>query len=426
MLALNDQLAKMFSGPLYSHAQRAEFKRFCKECAVIPTILVCVLGFTVMTLVYVVNGVFSTTADGWFGGDQRIRLLQISICLLVMLAMAVVWRFKRSHWTAITYLVLILGFSISPVHTYISGDIGGAWRWLAPYFVFVAGMFGLLRLPLIAMLVVSVISGAVVLYNLSAWHQVDSLMIGLTGGMHILGIGLWMSNRWRDHQLFEERLVGDQMTGNETTNSMLSDQIQRKVIHSIRQPLTAVSLRMDLIELKSKGGDVMREDLIAMNEALVELQARVDDLAGDKNLNAVSSALQAQVVPGSLKGATILVVDNESLVRAATSTIFEIEGANVLSVPSAQDAIEQYQASESDVDLLVCDYRLGDGMTGLELIRRIRRIGNAKTPAMIVTGYPADIPDVTGEAITILTKPLGLRVLRTQATLLLNEVTGHR
>ena len=94
--------------------------------------------------------------------------------------------------------------------------------------------------------------------------------------------------------------------------------------------------------------------------------------------------------------ATVLLVDDEELVRSATAAMLRDLGYSVVEFGSASQAIAAVQ-SGIEADALVSDY-LMPGMTGGALITELRAAG-FKFPSLLVTGYaaagedvPADVP----------------------------------
>ncbi|WP_146205890.1 response regulator [Azospirillum sp. TSH58] len=100
--------------------------------------------------------------------------------------------------------------------------------------------------------------------------------------------------------------------------------------------------------------------------------------------------------------ATILLVEDEALVRMATATVLEHAGFRIMEASSGPDALDVF-AREPEVDLVLTDYAM-PGMTGLELVRelRARRPG---LPVLMVTGY-AEIQRASAlDGLPILQKP---------------------
>lgn len=106
---------------------------------------------------------------------------------------------------------------------------------------------------------------------------------------------------------------------------------------------------------------------------------------------------------------TILVVEDEGQIRESLVEYLELLGHRAKSAPDAQTGLQHVR---DGVDLVITDQRL-PGMTGLELIREIRRL-NQQLPIFVMTGYP-DIPTVQEAwalgAVAFLKKPLDLKGL---------------
>jgi CheY-like chemotaxis protein len=84
---------------------------------------------------------------------------------------------------------------------------------------------------------------------------------------------------------------------------------------------------------------------------------------------------------------TILVVEDEGLVRDRLKLILELQGFRVNAVTTAEEALEQFVKSR--VDVIVADIGLV-GMTGVELARLVKR-RMPKVPVLLITGLPEKI-----------------------------------
>jgi len=100
--------------------------------------------------------------------------------------------------------------------------------------------------------------------------------------------------------------------------------------------------------------------------------------------------------------ATILLVDDEDLVRAGTAEMLSDLGYDVIEATSGADAMRILRESANVVDLLVTDY-LMPGINGVELIDEARMLAPA-IKAMLITGY-STIAEGPGHAIPRLAKP---------------------
>ena len=117
-------------------------------------------------------------------------------------------------------------------------------------------------------------------------------------------------------------------------------------------------------------------------------------------------------------GATVLVVDDESEVRAFERRVLEGIGYGVLEATNGADAIDR-MAGAARVDLLVADLQMPE-VSGAEMVRRIR-LTRPDMPVLYVTGHIDGLMDERslwqGEAF--LEKPFTVAGLREAVSLLL-------
>ena len=102
------------------------------------------------------------------------------------------------------------------------------------------------------------------------------------------------------------------------------------------------------------------------------------------------------------RSATILLVEDEVLVRMGTATVLEQAGFRIMEAANGPQALEVMER-EPEVDLVLTDYAM-PGMTGLELIRTLRA-RRRDLPVLMVTGY-AEIPKAASvDGLVIVQKP---------------------
>jgi CheY-like chemotaxis protein len=97
---------------------------------------------------------------------------------------------------------------------------------------------------------------------------------------------------------------------------------------------------------------------------------------------------------------TILLVDDEELVRRATADMLRDMGHEIIEVSSAALALETL-AERDDIELIITDYLMA-GMRGSELIDRARQI-RGDIRALLITGYARFAGEEGG--VTRLAKP---------------------
>ena len=82
---------------------------------------------------------------------------------------------------------------------------------------------------------------------------------------------------------------------------------------------------------------------------------------------------------------SILVVDNEQLVREALIDILDTIGVHVISANSGREGIDTYQDYHNSIDLVILDMRL-PGMDGPEILKALRAI-NPEVKVIVSSGY---------------------------------------
>lgn len=108
--------------------------------------------------------------------------------------------------------------------------------------------------------------------------------------------------------------------------------------------------------------------------------------------------------------AKVLVVEDEPNAREASRLYLSHCGHEVTTAANAESAIQQ--AEEQQPDVLVCDWRLGAGGSGVDVAREIQR--RYATPVIFVTAYPIDeLVEATADLAVsrYLKKPVSLAVL---------------
>jgi len=80
----------------------------------------------------------------------------------------------------------------------------------------------------------------------------------------------------------------------------------------------------------------------------------------------------------------VLLVEDDPAVRDATRLLLKAEGYRVTAVESLADASQKVR--QESIDLLVTDYHLGDGETGIQVIAALREILGFSVKAVLMTG----------------------------------------
>ncbi|MEJ1157401.1 ATP-binding protein [Prosthecomicrobium sp. N25] len=127
--------------------------------------------------------------------------------------------------------------------------------------------------------------------------------------------------------------------------------------------------------------------------------------------------LMARSLQGyGLSGALVAVVENDEAVREATTTLLERWSCRVVAGGSVAAVTAAGEAAGQAPDLILADYHLDEGRTGLDAIRALRsRFGRA-IPAVVVTADYSDavageVAAANAELMRKPVKPAELRAL---------------
>jgi DNA-binding NtrC family response regulator len=122
---------------------------------------------------------------------------------------------------------------------------------------------------------------------------------------------------------------------------------------------------------------------------------------------------------------TILVVDDEQVIRLAVASFLEAHGFDVLQAPDAATAQIVFRSKRPDV--VVCDFALPDG-DALELLERFHSV-DPECPVIVLTGHASvdlAVRAIQEGASHFLTKPVDLPALQTVIDRVLENQTLKR
>ena len=127
--------------------------------------------------------------------------------------------------------------------------------------------------------------------------------------------------------------------------------------------------------------------------------------------------------PSSGAGQLVLLVEDAPAVRRTLRAWLERLGYQVVEAADGPEALERWRAERDRIRLVLSDVVMPRGMTGLELVRRLRAEA-PDLPAVVMSGYSGDL--VAGgrpEDVGFLAKPCGADTL---AAALEWELAGRR
>jgi len=108
----------------------------------------------------------------------------------------------------------------------------------------------------------------------------------------------------------------------------------------------------------------------------------------------------------------VVIIDDDALVLEATRGLVRSWGCQVVAAESCKDAVAKLSELGKRPDLIVCDYRLPEGSTGVDAIETLR--GTSEIPALLVTGDPtlAECDDDLVGGYRLLHKPVNPKTFR--------------
>jgi two-component system, sensor histidine kinase len=110
----------------------------------------------------------------------------------------------------------------------------------------------------------------------------------------------------------------------------------------------------------------------------------------------------------------VVVIDDEAIILLSLRAMLEDWKYEVVAAMSGQDALRMLKDAERIPDMIIADYRLRAGKTGLEAIRDIHKACNSDIPAIVLTGdtAPERIAEVNGSGFQLIHKPVTPSMLR--------------
>ncbi|MBI5164185.1 MAG: PAS domain S-box protein [Magnetospirillum sp.] len=110
----------------------------------------------------------------------------------------------------------------------------------------------------------------------------------------------------------------------------------------------------------------------------------------------------------------ILIVDDEPIIRLSLQLLLEGWGHRVVTAANADEAILRADETDCRLNAILADYRLGESMTGVDVVQAIHRRCGRAIPAVIVTGDTARerIQEVQRSGLGIMHKPVAADELK--------------
>jgi len=122
-----------------------------------------------------------------------------------------------------------------------------------------------------------------------------------------------------------------------------------------------------------------------------------------------------------LRGKLVVVIDDDALALAGTDGLLKSWGCHVITAVSDRDALASLD--QDTPDLIISDFHLKEGRTGIDAITQIREVLGATIPALLISGdmSPERVREANESGNHLLHKPVGPMTLRAMISRLLQD-----
>jgi|HubBroStandDraft_1064217.scaffolds.fasta_scaffold23621_4 DNA-binding NtrC family response regulator len=86
---------------------------------------------------------------------------------------------------------------------------------------------------------------------------------------------------------------------------------------------------------------------------------------------------------------TVLVVDDEAMLRSIFADLLAHEGYGCVTAANAIDALQIIEANLIELDLLITDIRMPGALNGLDLANKVREL-QPRTSILLISGFADD------------------------------------
>jgi CheY-like chemotaxis protein len=186
--------------------------------------------------------------------------------------------------------------------------------------------------------------------------------------------------------------------------------------HDIRQPMHALGLLV--AQLRGLACEVELK-LVAeqIATAVFTLNGRLSELLDLLEVGAAASktdSVPAGVLPDHTNGKLIVVVDDDPVVLESTGGLLRSWGCTVVTGESGGSALAALLEHQQPPDLIISDFRLSGGETGIDAIGQLRSAFADAVPALLVSADvgPQPLHDARASGFLLLHKPVDPMKLR--------------
>ena len=132
------------------------------------------------------------------------------------------------------------------------------------------------------------------------------------------------------------------------------------------------------------------------------------------NKRAIEASIVPRAQPSLANDKLVLVIDDDPLVLEGMSGIFRKWGCRVIIADSDSKALKAAAEQDDVPDLIISDYHLANGRTGIETVEWLRGELSAPIPAFLISGDtdPATLHEAKVKGFHLLHKPVDPMALR--------------
>ena len=127
---------------------------------------------------------------------------------------------------------------------------------------------------------------------------------------------------------------------------------------------------------------------------------------------------------GSVSGRCIVVIEDDALVRDGIVTTLQSWGCTVAAADTDTGALRKTTDWLHPPDLIISDYHLGQSLSGIDVIARLRTAFDKNIPAFLISGdtTPGRRHEAKANNLFVVHKPMSAMALRSMITRMLRDV----
>ena len=127
-----------------------------------------------------------------------------------------------------------------------------------------------------------------------------------------------------------------------------------------------------------------------------------------------------QTAHGASASKLVVIIDDDPLVLDAIGGLLRSWGFRVVTAASDNAALAQLAELRQSPHLIICDYNLSEGTTGVEVIERLRNAFHI--PMISGDAAPELLREAHGRGYHVLHKPVDPKTLRAMLNLVLKNI----